>query len=176
MSTEQSRRWQRSRRVSFSQPGSAGRGFLPAAVAAAAPRTQQPRRILRQRHHRRFNPQTARSPSRIIGTFGKLRRTCWAVVGDTDSLRLALGAASGRPVFVSSASATGWAGTRIATDGSPALTSAGCGGERGSTSDSGPGQKRCPSRSASVDQSLQSVQAAARLSTWTISDFGAGDL
>ena len=76
------------------------------------------------------------------------RRTCSASVGDSSVERLALGAAIGAPTARSSASATGWAGTRTATVGPPAVVASGTAAFRGTTSVSGPGQKRRASRSA----------------------------
>ena len=76
----------------------------------------------------------------------------WAgVVGLTPPEGLADGAATGPPKAASSPWASGCAGTRSATVGRPAVARAArpASGRRGSTSVSGPGQKRAASARAS---------------------------
>ena len=70
-------------------------------------------------------------------------------MGLTRPNRLADGAATPPPNARSSASATGWSGTRSATVGSPPVTSSGTRSVRGSTRVSGPGQNVAASARAS---------------------------
>src|SRR5260370_42692384 len=70
----------------------------------------------------------------------KAALTCSAVVGERPEKRLALGAATGTPARLISASAMGCAGTRTPTVHNPAVTISGIEGAFGSTSVSGPGQ------------------------------------
>ena len=102
-------------------------------------------------------------PSRISGTRSPSdSATCSARVGLTAPLRLAEGAAIGRPAARISACATGCAGARIATVSSPAVASSAIGESlaRGSTSVSGPGQKRAASLSAVSFQRTKRLRLA----------------
>ncbi len=94
--------------------------------------------------------------------------TCAAVVGLVCMKRLALGAAIGRSAALSIAWATGCAGTRTPTVSPPAATSAGMCARRGSTSVSGPGQKRCASCSASGGMSRATPASCDASARWTI--------
>ena len=97
------------------------------------------------------SPTSHGPPSRIIFTRSPSdSATCSARVGLTAPLRLAEGAASGRPTARISACAIGCAGARTATVSSPAVASSATGESfaRGSTRVSGPGQKRAASLSA----------------------------
>ena len=99
------------------------------------------------------SPTSHGPPSRISFTRSPSdSATCSARVGLTAPLRLADGAAIGRPAARISACAIGWAGARIAAVSSPAVASRAIGEPfaRGSTSVSGPGQKRAASLSAVV--------------------------
>ena len=99
------------------------------------------------------------------------RSTCEAVVGETCSLRFALGAASGARTRASSARAAGCDGARTATVGLPPVTSSGTRSVRGSTSVSGPGQKRVTSSCASIGQRAHKGRASSSPSTCTMSGF-----
>ena len=115
-------------------------------------------------------------PSRISGTRSPSdSATCSARVGLTAPLRLAEGAAIGRPAARISACATGWDGARIATVSSPAVASREIGEPslRGSTSVSGPGQKRAASLSAVSFQRTKRCASSAS-STWLISGLNCG--
>ena len=77
-------------------------------------------------------------------------KTCAPVVGLMRPKRFALGAASGRPKRSITARKTGCALIRTATVPSPAVTTSGTTARRGSTSVSGPGQKRLVSMATSA--------------------------
>ena len=88
---------------------------------------------------------------------------------------MAEGAASGFPEASSSACIARWRGTRIAIVSSPAVTSEAipASGRTGSTSVSGPGQKRIArSRACASNTAIRS--AAARSGTCTISGLKLG--
>ena len=121
-------------------------------LARGAAGTQQGRRRGREIEHGRF--ERRRRTARHRGSSRRGRRaisaTCSARVGLTAPLRLAEGAASGRPTARISACAIGCAGARTATVSSPAVASSAIGESlaRGSTRVSGPGQKCAASLSA----------------------------
>ena len=90
-------------------------------------------------------PWVVGPPSTISGIRPpRLARTCSARVGLILPLALADGAASGRRVASRRSRIAGWAGQRTATVASPAVTigATGAPSPSGSTSVSGPGQKR----------------------------------
>ena len=91
--------------------------------------------------------------------------TWWAVVGDTASERLALGAASGMPASAISRRASGWSGHRRATVEPPAVTMSGTRGPRGTTTVTGPGQNRVATASAVAGQAAASDRAIAMSAT-----------
>ena len=86
--------------------------------------------------------------------------TCAARVGLGRENRFALGAAIGMPAARSSACATGCEGTRIATDGNPAVTSSGTIRLFGNTRVSGPGQKRAARAAAAGETTLTRPRAS----------------
>ena len=97
-----------------------------------------------------------------------------AVVGLGLPDRLADGAASGRPLAVMSARATGCDGIRIATVPSPALTLAGIRGERGKIMVSGPGQKASASRRAVSGIAVTSGSISSNRAICTINGLSCG--
>ena len=94
--------------------------------------------------------------------------TCEACVGLGREKRFALGAATGTVAASMIARATGCTGTRTATLERPAVTSSGTWAERGSTSVSGPGQKRRPGPHAVAGTCETSDTNNSSEPTWTI--------
>ena len=122
------------------------------------------------------SPAQVGPSSSISGTAApRLAATCSARVGLMPFERLALGAARGLPVACRSARIARWSGTRIATVGSPAVTSLAIGApaRSGRTSVSGPGQKAAASAQASSSNPA-SVSAACWSSICTISGLKLG--
>ena len=87
-------------------------------------------------------------------------RTWAAVVGLGRPELLAEGAAMGRPQVFNISAATGWEGIRIATVGSPAVTSGGTAGFRINSMVKGPGQKASISGRASGETVQRSLSWA----------------
>ncbi len=113
--------------------------------------------------------------SRIMSTSSpRSARTSRAEVGLTRPNRLADGAATPPPNARSSASATGWSGTRSATVGSPPVTSSGTRSVRGSTRVSGPGQNAAASARASGLTSAAQSASWSTDATCTITGWSAG--
>ena len=108
-------------------------------------------------------------PSRIRSIrLPRLSSTWCAVVGETASERLALGAASGAPAQAINRRASGWSGHRKATVGPPAVTMSGIRGPRGTTMVTGPGQNRVAIASAAAGQAAASDRAIATSATCTM--------
>ena len=97
-----------------------------------------------------------------------------AVVGETESERLALGAASGACNVSRSSRVSGWPGQRRATVPPPAVTTSGICRPRGTTTVSGPGQSAAVSFAAVSGHEAASPRAIASSATWTMSGFVAG--
>ncbi len=88
--------------------------------------------------------------------------------------RLALGAAMGQPLASISASASGCAGIRSPTEGSPAVTMPGIEEHFGTTMVKGPGQKRSASRPAGSGQTAARERAISTDATCTITGLVGG--